>query len=102
MLIGRGHPPLRDLIHLVELIESVRNRPGFPDVLQRLKKGCESNSVYFELRMAHAFAEKNVQVEFPKRAKKRLLIFWQNAWKGQLRLNANICMPKSGKTGNAS
>lgn len=67
-LIERGHFPLRKLIRLGETIESVRKAPGFPNVLQRLKAG-ESNSAYFELQMAHAFADKNVQVEFPKRAK---------------------------------
>jgi len=67
-LITRGHFPLRNLIRLGETIESVRNTPGFLDVLQRLKGG-ESNSAYFELQMAHAFAEKNVPVEFPKRSK---------------------------------
>jgi len=42
-LITRGHFPLRGLIRLGETIESVRNKPGFLDVLQRLKGG-ESNS----------------------------------------------------------
>jgi hypothetical protein len=68
VLTMRGHPHLRNLIRLGEIIESVRNAPGFLDVLQRLK-GSESSSAYFELQIANAFAENNVQTEFPRQQK---------------------------------
>jgi|GEM_PF-6951248 len=67
MLIGRGHPYFRNLISLGKIIEALQEMPGYPNVLRRLKEN-ESNSAFFELQMAYAFAEKEIRVEFPQRA----------------------------------